>query len=78
MKKNQSAILNAVHQTAQGFYRAGAMDKTTLQEFDYLTSQTEVFRLDDAQWKAFSATLDAPSEPAPRLEQLLKQPSILD
>lgn len=78
MKKNQSAILEAVHQTAQGFYRAGAMDKTTLREFDHLTSQTEVFSLNDGQWNAFLATLDAPSEPAPRLEQLLKQPSILD
>jgi len=36
MKKNQSAILEAVHQTAQGFYHAGAMDKTTLREFDRL------------------------------------------
>ena len=78
MKKNQSAILEAVQQTAQGFYRAGAMNKATLQEFDYLTSQTEVFSLNDAQWNAFLATIDAPSDPAPRLEQLLKQPSILD
>jgi putative transcriptional regulator len=36
MKKNQSAILEAVHQTAQGLHRAGAMDKTTLREFDRL------------------------------------------
>ena len=71
MKKNQSAILKAVQQTAQGFYRAGAMDKTTLREFGYLT-------LDNAQWNAFLTALDAPSEPTPRLEQLLKQPSILD
>jgi uncharacterized protein (DUF1778 family) len=71
MKKNQSAILEAVQQTAQGFYRAGVMDKATLREFNYLT-------LDDAQWNAFLTSLDAPSEPAPRLEKLLKEPSILD
>lgn len=35
-KKNPSAILEAVHQTAQGLYRAGAMDKITLREFDRL------------------------------------------
>lgn len=50
----------------------------TQQEFDYLTSQTEVFSLNDEQWNAFLATFDTPSEATPRLDQLLKQPSILD
>jgi putative transcriptional regulator len=36
MKKNQSAILEAVHQTAQGLHRAGAMNQLTMREFDRL------------------------------------------
>ncbi len=36
MKKNPSAILEAVHQTAQGLHRAGAMNQLTMREFDRL------------------------------------------
>lgn len=36
MKKHKSAIIEAVHQTAQGFHRAGAMDQLTMREFDRL------------------------------------------
>jgi putative transcriptional regulator len=36
MKKNQSAILETVHQTAQGLHRAGAMNQLTMWEFDRL------------------------------------------
>lgn len=35
-KKNPSVILEAVHQTAQGLYRADAIDKITMREFDRL------------------------------------------
>ncbi len=36
MKKNQSTILEAVHETAQGLHRAGVMDQITMREFDSL------------------------------------------
>lgn len=36
MAKKKSAILEAVHQTAKGLYRAGVMDQLTLREFDRL------------------------------------------
>lgn len=36
MKKDQSAILEAVHQTAKGLHRAGAMNQLTMREFDRL------------------------------------------
>lgn len=36
MKKHKSAILEAAHQTAQGFHRVGAMDQLTMREFDRL------------------------------------------
>lgn len=35
------------------------------------------FVLDDAQWQAFQAALDAPTQTKPRLKQLLKQPGVL-
>jgi uncharacterized protein (DUF1778 family) len=37
-----------------------------------------LFLLDDAQWEAFMAALDAPPEPMPRLERLLQEPSALE
>lgn len=36
MRKNRSAILEAVHETAKGLHRAGVMDQVTLREFDRL------------------------------------------
>ena len=36
MRKNKSAILEAVHQTAKGLHKAGVMDQVTLREFDRL------------------------------------------
>jgi putative transcriptional regulator len=36
MRKNRSSILDAVHETARGFYDAGIMDKVTMREFDRL------------------------------------------
>ena len=36
MSKTKSAILEAVHETALGLHRAGAMDRLTLREFDRL------------------------------------------
>ena len=36
MRKTKSLILEAVHSTARGLHRAGAMDHLTLREFDQL------------------------------------------
>ena len=36
MRKTKSAILEAVHETARGLYKAGVMDQVTLREFDRL------------------------------------------
>lgn len=35
------------------------------------------FVLDDAQWRAFQATLDSPTQAKPRLAQLLNEPGVL-
>jgi uncharacterized protein (DUF1778 family) len=36
------------------------------------------FRLDAGQWEAFQAALDAPPRHRPRLERLLREPSIFE
>mgnify|MGYP003382719279 FL=1 len=36
------------------------------------------FVLDEAQWLAFQAALDAPTQAKPRLKQLLIEPGVLD
>ena len=36
MRKTKSAILDAVHETAKGLHKAGAMDQITMREFDRL------------------------------------------
>jgi uncharacterized protein (DUF1778 family) len=44
---------------------------------DVLTEQRSV-RLNAAQWTAFVEALDAPPQRHPRLERLLKEPSVFD
>ena len=34
MRKNKSAILEAVHETAKELHAAGVMDQVTMREFD--------------------------------------------
>ena len=34
MRKTESAILEAVHETAKGLHKAGVMDHVTLHEFE--------------------------------------------
>lgn len=36
MRKTKSPILEAVHETAKGLHKAGAIDHATLREFDRL------------------------------------------
>ena len=36
------------------------------------------FTLNDKQWKAFVAALDAPTRPMPRLKRLLGEPSVFE
>lgn len=37
-----------------------------------------LFVLDQEQWDAFMAALDAPPKPRPRLERLLREPGVFD
>lgn len=49
-----------------------------LTEAAALLAEQRLFLLDDKQWAAFVAALDAPSKPRPRLEALLREPGVFD
>ena len=49
-----------------------------LTEAAELRANQRLFVLDDAQWQAFTAALDAPAKPRPRLEALLREPGVFD
>jgi uncharacterized protein (DUF1778 family) len=66
---------------------AAAARNKTVTEFVLDAAMTEaaevladrrLFLLDDEQWEAFLAALDAPTKPRPRLESLLREPSVLE
>jgi uncharacterized protein (DUF1778 family) len=66
---------------------AAAARNKTMTEFVLDVAMTEaaevladrrLFLLDDEQWEAFMAALDAPTKPRPRLESLLREPSVLE
>jgi uncharacterized protein (DUF1778 family) len=61
------------HTTISQFVIDSAL--STAQEI--LTERTRI-GLDAEQWAAFTAALDAPAERHPRMERLLKEPTILD
>jgi len=41
-------------------------------------AERRLLSLDAAQWEAFQAALDAPTRPRPRLEELLREPSVFE
>jgi uncharacterized protein (DUF1778 family) len=66
---------------------AAAARNKTMTEFVLDVAVTEaaevladrrLFLLNDEQWEAFMAALDAPTKPKPRLESLLREPSVLE
>jgi uncharacterized protein (DUF1778 family) len=52
--------------------------KSALARADEILADRRVIKLNDEQWKAFIAALDAPPKPRPRLKRLLSEPSIPD
>jgi uncharacterized protein (DUF1778 family) len=66
---------------------AAATTNKTVSEFLVDSALTEaaevlanrrVFFLNEKRWQEFIAALDAPPSPAPRLEKLLREPSLLE
>jgi uncharacterized protein (DUF1778 family) len=52
--------------------------KSALARADEILADRRVIKLNDEQWEAFVAALDAPPKPRPRLKRLLTEPGILD
>jgi uncharacterized protein (DUF1778 family) len=85
--KSERIDIRATPNDKRLLQEAAAVSRKTVSEFlleSALTHAAEVlanrrlFLLNDEQWEAFQAALDAPSVPMPRLERLLKEPSVLD
>lgn len=49
-----------------------------LTEAAEVLAERRLFVLDDAGWEAFLAALDAPAKRRPRLEALLREPSVFE
>ena len=52
--------------------------ESALARADEALADRRTFSLDASQWKAFTAALDAPPRPLPRLKRLLKEPGFFD
>ena len=51
---------------------------SALARADEILADRRVITLNDRQWNAFVAALDAPPKSRPRLKRLLNEPTILD
>lgn len=49
-----------------------------LTEAAEVLAERRLFQLDNEEWAAFQAALDAPTKPKPRLEALLREPSVFE
>lgn len=85
--KSERIDIRTTQRVKRTLQEAAAASHKTVSEFlldSALTQAAEVladrrlFLLDDTQWEAFLAALDAPAEPMPRLERLMREPGVLD
>lgn len=85
--KSERIDLRTTPSVKRALQKAAATKNKTVTEFVLdcaLTEATAVladrrlFLLDEKQWHAFLAALDAPAKPMPRLKRLLNEPSVLD
>lgn len=85
--KSERIDIRTTPRVKRALQDAATVSSKTVSEFlldSALTKAAEVladrrlFLLDDEQWENFMAALDAPPQPMPRLERLLKEPSVLE
>jgi len=72
-KRALQSAAEATHKTLSDFVLESALARA-----DSVLADQRVFQLNEKQWKAFQAALDAPPKARPRLERLLSEPSVLD
>jgi uncharacterized protein (DUF1778 family) len=72
-KRKLQAAAATSHRSVSEFVLESALARA-----DETLADRRTFTLNDKQWKAFLAALDAPARPLPRLERLLKEPGFFD
>ena len=85
--KNERIEIRTTTRIKRVLQEAAAARNKTMTEFVLDVAMTEaaevladrrLFLLDDEQWETFLAALDAPTKPRPRLESLMREPSVLE
>ncbi|MGO8732865.1 MAG: DUF1778 domain-containing protein [Terriglobia bacterium] len=85
--RSEKLDLRLTRQAKSTLRAAAAASRRSVSEFvlesalaraDEALANRRVFSLNDVQWKAFLAALDAPPRPLPRLERLLREPGFFD
>lgn len=85
--KSERIDIRTTPRVKRALQDAATVTSKTVSEFlldSALTRAAEVladrrlFLLDDGQWEEFMTALDAPPPPMPRLEKLLREPSVLE
>lgn len=72
-KRTLQAAAATSHRSVSDFVLESALARA-----DETLADRRTFALNDKQWKAFLAALDAPARPLPRLKRLLKEPGFFD
>jgi len=72
-KRRLQAAAAAAHRSVSEFVLESALARA-----EETLADRRHFGLDAAAWAAFTAALDAPPRPMPRLERLLKEPSVFE
>jgi uncharacterized protein (DUF1778 family) len=72
-KKALQAAAAASHRSVSEFVLESALARA-----NETLADRQTFGLNDTQWKAFIAALDAPPRPLHRMERLLKEPGFFD
>lgn len=85
--KNERIEIRTTTRVKRVLQEAAAARNKTMTEFVLDVAMTEaaevladqrLLLLDDEQWEAFLAALDASTKPRPRLESLMREPSVLE
>jgi uncharacterized protein (DUF1778 family) len=85
--RSEKLDLRLTRQAKRTLQAAAATSRRSVSQFvlesalaraDEALADRRIFTLNEGQWKAFLAALDAPPRPLPRLERLLKEPGFFD
>jgi uncharacterized protein (DUF1778 family) len=80
VSSEQRAVILEAAETSRKDLSAFVLD-AALQAAETMLADRRLFRLDDDSWEAFDEALDRPVTPLaskPRLEKLLREPSVLE